>query len=143
MIVKTTTPAEDEVLVLNESLRGTIAYMPILRRIAPELPVFDLPKSLDYYEGKLGFRTVMAMPEGDYAIVERDGVAIHLFTAGQNNGPGSIHVFTEGLDELYNEFETAGAQIKQGIVRKPWGNRDFRVLDDFGNEIKFTEANND
>jgi len=24
-------------------------------------------------------------------------------------------------------------------VRKPWGNRDFRVKDDSGNELKFTE----
>jgi catechol 2,3-dioxygenase-like lactoylglutathione lyase family enzyme len=117
--------------------------MPTLRRIAPELPVSDLSKSLDYYEGKLGFRTVMAMPQGDYAIIQRDGVAIHLFTAARGNGPGSIHVFAEGLDELYSEFEAAGVQIKQGILRKPWGNRDFRVLDDFGNEIKFTEANKD
>lgn len=85
----------------------------------------------------------MAMPEGNYAIIERDGVAIHLFTAGKGNVPGSIHVFTDGLDDLYSEFETAGAQIKQGIVRMPWGNRDFRVLDDFGNEIKFTEPCND
>lgn len=115
--------------------------MPILRRIAPELPVFNLPKSLDYYEGKLGFRTVMAIPARDYAVIERDGVAIHLFTAGEGNGPTAIHIFVEGLDELYSELETAGAQIKQAIVRKPWGNRDFRVLDDFGNEIKFTEAN--
>ena len=114
--------------------------MPTLRRIAPELPVADLPKSLAYYEGRLGFRTVMAMPEREYAIVERDGVAIHLFTAGPNNSPGSIHVFTEGLDELWREFEAAGAQMKQGIIMKPWNNRDFRVVDDFGNELKFTEA---
>lgn len=115
----------------------------MLHRIAPELPVFDLRKALEYYERKLGFRTVSAMPEGDYAIVERDGVAIHLFTASQGNGAASIHVFAEGLDELYREFETAGARIKQGIVQKPWGNRDFRVLDDFGNEMKFTEPNED
>jgi uncharacterized glyoxalase superfamily protein PhnB len=117
--------------------------MPTLRRIAPELPVSDLLKSLDYYEAKLGFRTVMAMPSGDYAVIERDEIAIHLFTAGEGNGPAAIHIFAEGLDELYSEIETAGAQIKQGIVRQPWGNRDFRVLDDFGNEIKFTEPSQD
>ena len=58
--------------------------MPTLHRIAPELPVADLPKSLGDYEGKLGFRTVFSTPEGEYAIVERDGVAIHLFTARPN-----------------------------------------------------------
>jgi hypothetical protein len=51
------------------------------------------------------------MPEGDCAIVERDGVAIRLFTAAQDDSAASIHVF-ERLDELYREFETAGARIK-------------------------------
>ena len=93
-----------------------------LRRIAPELPVSDLPKSLEYYSTKLGFGTVMAMPEGDYAIVERDGVAIHLFTAGEGNGPGSIHVFAEGFDELSTtRSETAGARINKASSRSPAG----------------------
>ena len=84
----------------------------------------------------------MATPEREYAIVERDGVAIHLITAGPNDSPGSIHVFTEGLDELWREFDSAGAWMKQGIILKPWGNRDFLVVDDFGNELKFTETDN-
>ena len=114
--------------------------MPNLSRIAPELPVTDVRESLDYYEAKLGFRTAMTMPDGDYAIVERDSVAIHLFqTASGGHAPVSIHVFTDGLDELHAELKGRGARLKQDIVRKPWGNRDFRVNDDFGNEIKFTE----
>jgi catechol 2,3-dioxygenase-like lactoylglutathione lyase family enzyme len=112
--------------------------MPILLRIAPELPVSDLPASIKFYEGKLGFRNVMTMP--DYAIVERDGVAVHLFqTAGAKHSPQSIHVFTDGLDELHAEMRQRGTCLSQEIVRKPWGNRDFRVQDAFGNEIKFTE----
>jgi len=113
--------------------------MPELQRIAPELPVSDLRKSLEYYEAKLGFRTAMQMPEGDYAVVERDNVAIHLFRAGKGDSPGSIHIFTDGLDDLQKEFEGRGTEIQQRILRKPWGNRDFRVIDDSGNELKFTE----
>ena len=71
--------------------------MPTLRRIAPELAVFYLSKSLDYYEKKLGFRRTMSIPNGDYAIVERDGVAIHLFTAGHGDGPGSILCLSKDL----------------------------------------------
>jgi len=29
--------------------------------------------------------------------------------------------------------------LTQGILEKPWGNRDFRVRDGFGNVMKFTE----
>jgi uncharacterized glyoxalase superfamily protein PhnB len=114
--------------------------MPHLLRIAPELPVFDLLKSLEYYEERLGFEAVMTTPDGDYAIVERDGIAIHLFQAGaKEHSPHSIHIFAEGLDKLQDELRRRGAHITQNIEPKPWGNRDFRVHDDAGNEIKFTE----
>ncbi|MGH9664804.1 MAG: VOC family protein, partial [Bryobacteraceae bacterium] len=49
-----------------------------------------------------------------------------------------IHIFTEDLETLHAELQRRGARVSQGILRKPWGNRDFRVADDSGNEIKFT-----
>ena len=111
-----------------------------LARIAPEIPVSDLRGSIDHYEKKLGFRVATQMPGGDYAIVERDDVAIHLFHDDvQNHSPASMHIFTDGLDELYAELRQRGAYVSQKIVRQPWGNRDFRVNDPSGNEIKFTE----
>jgi catechol 2,3-dioxygenase-like lactoylglutathione lyase family enzyme len=114
--------------------------MPRLSRIAPEIPVADLPRSTDYYAAKLGFRVVLEMPGRQYAVIERDDVAIHLFEDGErSHSPVSIHIFSEGLDELHSEFLRRGARLSQDIVRRPWGNRDFRVLDDSGNEIKFTE----
>jgi len=48
-----------------------------LSRIAPEMPAADLAAALEHYAQRMGFRVAMRMP--DYAIVERDGVAIHLF----------------------------------------------------------------
>jgi len=114
--------------------------MPKLGRIAPEIPVSNLRESIEYYEKQLGFEVVMQMPEGDYAIVERDDVAIHLFEERKpSHSPVSIHIFTDGLDELHAEFERRGAHVSQGIMRKPWGNRDFRVVDQSRNELKFTE----
>jgi uncharacterized glyoxalase superfamily protein PhnB len=114
--------------------------MATLSRIAPEVPVADLRQSLEYYEQKLGFRLVMQMPGGDYAIVERDGIAIHLFQdqAGDHT-PVGVHIFTHQLEELHRELVERGAHISQQIVRKHWGNRDFRVGDQSGNELKFTE----
>jgi uncharacterized glyoxalase superfamily protein PhnB len=110
-----------------------------LSRIAPELPVSNLEKSLKYYEQRLGFQVAMRMPSGDYAIVERDDVAIHLFQDVQSSAAVGIHIFTEDIEALHAELRQRGARISQGVLRKPWGNRDFRVNDDSGNEIKFTE----
>ncbi|PYV42121.1 MAG: hypothetical protein DMG06_15055 [Acidobacteria bacterium] len=114
--------------------------MPKLVRIAPELPVTNLEESLSYYRTKLGFEVEMMIPQGDYAIVERDDVALHLFQdSAKNHSPASVHIFAQELEELYTELQGRGAQVSQRIVRQPWGNRDFRITDPTGNEIKFTE----
>jgi uncharacterized glyoxalase superfamily protein PhnB len=111
-----------------------------LTRIAPELPVSNLREALEHYKQKLGFRVTMQMPDSDYAIVERGDIAIHLFEdKTRSHSPVGIHIYTTGLDSLYAEFQQSGAHLSQGIVRKPWGNRDFRLKDEFGNQIKFTE----
>jgi uncharacterized glyoxalase superfamily protein PhnB len=111
-----------------------------LSRIAPELPVSNLREAVEHYEQKLGFHVAMQMPQGDYAIVERDDVAIHLFEDNtRSHSPVGIHIFTPDLEALYAEFQQRGAHLSQGIARKPWGNRDFRLNDASGNEIKFTE----
>jgi uncharacterized glyoxalase superfamily protein PhnB len=108
-------------------------------RAAPELPVSDMDRALLYYDETLGFRTKMTMPGGEYAVVERDDVALHLFRADEACSPMSLHLFASGIDALYEEVQDKGADLKQPLKRQPWGNRDFRVLDPFGNEIKFTE----
>jgi catechol 2,3-dioxygenase-like lactoylglutathione lyase family enzyme len=114
--------------------------MATLSRIAPEIPVLDLKKSVDYYREKLGFELAALAPSEDYAVVERDGIAIHLFEQAANPcGPAGVHIFTHQLEELRAELYGRGAAICQEITRKPWGNRDFRVQDCAGNVLKFTE----
>jgi len=109
-----------------------------LSRVAPELPVTDLRASIEYYVQRLGFSLAMKME--DYAVLERDGVAIHLFgDAERKHSPVGLHIFTPELDEIFQEFQTREAKIVQPIEIKPWGNREFRIIDECGNELKFTE----
>jgi uncharacterized glyoxalase superfamily protein PhnB len=111
-----------------------------LLRIAPELPAANLKAALAFYEHKLGFRVAMEIPGLDYAIVERDGIAIHLFQdAARKHSPVGVHLITAELEGLRDDLLERGARLSQDILRKPWGNRDFRLRDDFGNELKFTE----
>jgi uncharacterized glyoxalase superfamily protein PhnB len=111
-----------------------------LSRIAPELPAAGLKNAIEYYVRSLGFELAMHLEENGYAIMERHAVAIHLFEAdGASHAPISIHIFTSELDELYAELAERGAHIVQPIEWKPWGNREFRVKDSFGNQLKFTE----
>jgi uncharacterized glyoxalase superfamily protein PhnB len=111
-----------------------------LLRIAPEVPVANLKAALSFYEQKLGFHVAMQMPGGDYAIVERDGIAMHLFQDPiRKHTPVGVQLFKAELEGLRDDLLDRGARLSQDILRKPWGNRDFRLRDDFGNELKFTE----
>jgi len=111
-----------------------------LLRIAPELPAANLKAALAFYEHKLGFRVATVMPAGDYAIMERDNISIHLFQdPSRKQSPMGVHLFTAELEGLRDDFIERGARLSQDIMRKPWGTRDFRVRDEFGNELKFTE----
>jgi predicted enzyme related to lactoylglutathione lyase len=115
-----------------------------LTRITPELPVPDLQASIAYYEQQLGFQLAMHLPDQGYAIVERDSIAIHLFQDEfRKHSPVGIHIFTPDIESLFAELEQRGAHLSQTILRKPWGNRDFRVTDTASNEIKFTEPISD
>lgn len=110
-----------------------------LARIAPELPASHLPAAIAFYE-KLGFTLASQPPAADYAIVDRDGIALHLFEdRGHRSSAMGVHLFTHDLAGLFEEFTDRGVTFSQKIERKPWGNRDFRIKDDFGNELKFTE----
>lgn len=119
-------------------LRISGIAMARLTRTAPELPATNLPAAIAFYD-RLGF-TLATQAQRDYAIVERDGIALHLFEdKTRRSSPIGVHLFTHDLAELHEEFTARGLHFTQTIERKPWGNRDFRIKDDFGNELKFAE----
>lgn len=111
---------------------------PRLHSVAPEIPVVSVEAATRWYGEKLGFPATMAMPDGGYAIVERDGAALHLFS-GSAASAVSLHIFVSGLEALAAELEARGAPIAQPVTRRAWGARDFRLFDPYGNELKFTE----
>src|SRR6266568_455974 len=99
-----------------------------LSRVAPELPAADVQAALAFYEHHLGFEVSLLVPDGTYAIVERDGIAIHLFLdAERTHSPAGIHLFIDEIEELRDELISRGTHLSQDILRQPWGNRDFRV----------------
>jgi len=52
-----------------------------------------------------------------------------------------VHV--AGIDELFNELNGQGVVHPNApLQNKPWGSREFRVLDEDGNLITFAERGN-
>jgi catechol 2,3-dioxygenase-like lactoylglutathione lyase family enzyme len=107
----------------------------------PIIPARDIVESAEWYRDNLGFEVVHIEPE--YGIVERDGVGVHFW------GPSGIppersdtmfRIRVEGIDELYEHCRARGiTHPKAPLEEKPWGAREFAVVDGDGNLLTFFE----
>ena len=105
-----------------------------LKRAAPQFLVAGLARSLEFYEGKLGFEKDFEY-EGFYASVSRGGAAIHLKCAPRveedrlhrkAHGHLDGHLAVSDVDGLYREFLGREVPILRILDERPWG-RDFFV----------------
>ena len=109
-----------------------------LQRAVPVLASLDIEATQRFYAEKLGFAAVARYP--DYGIVERDGVQIHFWLTDDADIPKATgcRVDVDGVDQLYEEMQAAGVIHPNGpLTDQPWGLREFAVLDEDGNLIKF------
>jgi catechol 2,3-dioxygenase-like lactoylglutathione lyase family enzyme len=106
----------------------------------PVLPALDLEASLAFYETKLGFRR--HIESDDYAGVERDGVQIHLWLCDDRNlaEHTSCRINMTGIDTLYALCrDRSVVHPDAALEEKPWGFREFSVVDPSGNRVIFAE----
>jgi uncharacterized glyoxalase superfamily protein PhnB len=104
----------------------------------------DVLQSVEHYRDVLGFRVEFTYGEpAFYAGVERDNVAIHLQAASETKrqpGHGAINVFVTGVDALYQELKSRGARTMEEPADRPYGMRDFDIVDLDGNQLCFGES---
>lgn len=109
-----------------------------LRKAAPVLASLDIFETLDFYTQKLRFRQTYG--DAGYGIVVRDEIAIHFWKCDDKIHPEntSCYVYVEDVDYLYEEYSAAGVIHPNGPLKDhPHGMREFAILDNFGNLIRF------
>jgi uncharacterized glyoxalase superfamily protein PhnB len=114
--------------------------MPQVTRIFPVFAVRDLQEALAYYTNQLGFS--IAWSWGDpisRAGVALDAIEIQLESAGVGSppGPSVVYCHMTGVDAYYETCRARDATIVMELGNRPWGMRDFRVVDPSGNRIGF------
>jgi dihydrofolate reductase/uncharacterized glyoxalase superfamily protein PhnB len=114
----------------------------VLEAVVPILSVTNLREALDYYERVLEFRIGWRWGEPPHlASARRDGVEVNLSEAqGVNPGASKLYVHVTGVDAYYNQICMACAKIAAPLADRPYGMRDFRIVDPSGNELSFGEA---
>jgi len=110
-----------------------------IRLALPELPVDDVPAAVAYYRDILGFR--INYQQHDLGVMDRDAITILLIArTADHKGIGSCEFYVSDADALYAEFTGKGAYTLGPPVSRPWGLRDFRVIDPEGNRLTFAQT---
>lgn len=110
--------------------------------VIPTLPSRSLPATIAFY-ANLGFEGELI---GDnYAILTRGAIELHFFPHPELNPYecySGCYVRMNNVDDLHAEFIAAnlpsrGIPRMERVEDKPWGMREFALLDNDGNLIKF------
>lgn len=118
----------------------------MIRQIAPVFFTKDIPRTIAYYQAKLGFECLGTWQDPPvYAIVARDQRAIHFRcadppTANPDKYGDELldaYIFVEDADVLYAEYADRGVEFVRGLGNMPWHSREFVVRDCDGRLLAF------
>ncbi|MBH8574855.1 VOC family protein [Nostocaceae cyanobacterium CENA369] len=126
-----------------------MSKLPLLKNISPMIPAGnDVEKSIAFYEQQLGFRKIHQ--EGNpikMAVVKRDSAEIFLLrNDDQHLAEGTtFRIQVDGIEQLYQEFQSQNGHIihpNGELQTKPWGMKEFEIIDIAGVCITFYEPEN-
>lgn len=104
----------------------------------PTLVVRNVSESIDFYTKKLGFQQGFTWEDPPtMAGVYLDQVEVHLSQGKPNSEGGSVSFLVDNADELYDFHQSNGVEIVDDIKDRPWGLREYRILDLDGNILRF------
>lgn len=117
--------------------------MPHPDRAIPLLPAKSMAQTLAFYS-RLGFACEVVAPNSAYAFANRGTLEVHFFlyedlTPGDSSFGAYFRV--NDVDALYREYAALGLPTG-GIPRitpledKPWGMREFAVIDENGSLVR-------
>jgi len=126
--------------------------------LTPELLCTDLKRSLDFYVGVCGFKTLFERTEQGFAYLEREGVHLMLEQLGADRewitgvmeppfGRGiNIQIRVSDVQKLYGKVQKSGCSIFLALEEKWYrqndtlkGNRQFLVQDPDGYLLRFAQ----
>ena len=112
----------------------------------PILPSRSVNDTLTFFR-RLGFEGKIH-GNGDYAILTLGSVEIHFFTHHElrpAESCGMCYIRVSNVEAIYREFALAelprkGIPRQDGLDDKPWGMREFAIVDPDGNLIRIGQT---
>jgi len=117
----------------------------VLTDIHPKLPMRNKEITREFYLSKLGFSTFGREDHAGYLMLEKDRIQIHFFefkALDPKENYGQVYIRTEDIDRFYRELLERKVTIHPNgwLENKPWGQREFSILDPDHNLLTFGQA---
>lgn len=113
---------------------------PKFKAVTPRLPVVDVEKALTFYLNMLGFELGWKWGSPPtHANVCRDSISLDLIAVpAQRCGTAMAYVQVSEVDAYFAELKSRNVDVS-GLGDRPYGMRDFEVIDPNGNRLAFGE----
>lgn len=117
----------------------------MLTQIHPKLPMRDKNATKDFYLNKLGFKELGKADYDGYLMIEKDDIQIHFFEfkdLDPNENYGQVYIRTNDIGQLYQSLLDNKIRIHPNgpLQLKPWGQKEFSLLDPDKNLLTFGES---
>ena len=117
----------------------------MLTDINPKLPMRDKAATRNFYLNKLSFQEFGSADYDDYLMVQKDRVQIHFFAFKEldpKENYGQVYIRTNDIENLYRSLLDKKAAIHPAghLKTKPWGQKEFSMLDPDNNLLTFGES---
>jgi len=111
----------------------------MLKKAIPVLPAANITETINFYEAKLGFT---GMNYGNYAVLKFKNTEIHLSMMTAKSGllQNSCLILVENIEDMYTRYCAKGLiGLKGKLTDKPWGLKEFSIMDNNNNLVRFGE----
>jgi len=114
----------------------------VITAIVPQLPSLNLERTSQFYRQKLSFREVGRYPDLLLLKLEEQELHFWLTTDDTFGAACSCYLRVQGIESLHEEYAAVPGLMRaeHALAVRPWGMREFYIVDPDGNLLKFGEA---
>ncbi|TAE50261.1 MAG: VOC family protein [Bacteroidetes bacterium] len=117
----------------------------MLTHIHPKLPMRNKALTRGYYIGQLGFQESGNEDYEGYLMLKKDQIELHFFEFKEldpHENYGQVYIRTDDIEGFYQSLldRKVGIHPNGHLHTKPWGQKEFSLLDPDHNLLTFGQA---